>query len=52
MEEKQEVLVEKAKEYKVVELLREKEHKKYLDKIKLIEAKEMDDMNLMRSSRS
>ena len=52
MEEKQEILVEKAKEYKVVELLREKEHKKYLDKVKMIEAKEMDDMNLMRSSRS
>ena len=51
-EEKQEALVEKAQEYKVVEILREKEHKKYLEKVKHIESQEMDDMNLMRHSRS
>ena len=51
-EEKQEELIEKAKEHKVVELLREKEHKKYLEKLRIAEAKEVDDMNLMRHSRS
>ena len=52
MEEKQEELVEKAKEYKVVEILREKEHKKYLEKVKEAETKEMDDLSLMRHVRS
>ena len=52
MEEKQEILIDKAREFKVVELLREKELKRYHEKMRLIETKEIDDMNLMRHSRS
>lgn len=52
MEEKQEVLMEKAREFKVVEILRAKELEKHKEKMRLIEAKEVDDINLMRHSRS
>lgn len=51
MEENQEVLAEKAKEFKTVETLKEKDLQKFKTELQRKEQKEIDDLNIIRASR-